>query len=377
MASFTSYSTKKGKRWRVDYYDTNHIKHTKRGFTTKSDAQHWHAQYIVDFERTGYNQNDKITYAKVYERYFIEDFKRSHRDSTSLKTMGYFKHYILPSFGNSPISKITSEMCQKAVYQWAERFKYVNKIGQYAAQIFKIAIKHHLIHENPMRPEMITYPRRKPTDPPKGYDSKTAQLFQAALIDMYKEEKPCAFTFIWLLLHTGLRKGEVLALQWQDINYENHYIRVRKGATRNLQNKLVVGSTKNESSKRKVPVDPETLQILKRWESIARAELSLNSRVQWQGQSQLLFTNPEGGVMNPSRPNKWINNLTQKYQLPHVTPHELRHTYGTLLIEINKPVTEVAALLGHSSVETTMKNYIDIHSATSSNAANDLADFLR
>lgn len=376
MASFTSYSTKKGKRWKVRFYDTNHIQRTKRGFETKTAAQHWYAAYTVDFDRTGFNQNEKITYAEVYERYFIDDFKRSHAESTALKTIGYFNHYILPSLGSSPISKITPRTCQKAVNQWAERFKYVNKIGQYAAQIFGIAIKYHFIHENPMGPEMITYPRQRTTDSPKGYDGKTAQRFQAAFIDMYKEENPRAFTFIWLLLHTGLRKGEMLALRWQDINYENHYINVRNAATRNLQNRLVIGPTKNKSSKRKVPVDQETLQILKRWERIARAELSLNPRVQWKGQAQLLFTNSKGGIMTPSRPKKWLDNLTEKYQLPHITPHELRHTYGTLLLEANRPITEVAALMGHSSVETTMKNYIDIHSVTSSTAADSLADLL-
>ena len=80
--------------------------------------------------------------------------------------------------------------------------------------------------------------------------------------------------------------------------------------------------------------------------------------------------------MTPSRPKKWLDNLTEKYQLPHITPHELRHTYGTLLLEANRPITEVAALMGHSSVETTMKNYIDIHSVTSSTAADSLADLL-
>lgn len=68
-----------------------------------------------------------------------------------------------------------------------------------------------------------------------------------------------------------------------------------------------------------------------------------------------------------------MHQLEKDHNLLYVTPHGLRHTYGTLLLEAETPITDVSKLLGHSNVATTMQVYIDLHSVTSHQAANTLA----
>ena len=106
-------------------------------------------------------------------------YTASHEESTVVKVKQDFQNYILPSFGDKLIAKITTADCQKAVLEWSKHRKNVAKLGQYAAMIFREALAQRLTYDNPMAAGLIKYPRTQPNHRPKGF---TKSEFQLSLI---------------------------------------------------------------------------------------------------------------------------------------------------------------------------------------------------
>lgn len=371
MAFYQKYQLKNGQiKWLVMYRDSLGKQHKKKGFRTKKEAQLYAANIKVERAR-GREVTHKLTYQEVYEQFFIVPYTASHEESTVVKVKQDFQNYILPSFGDKLIAKITTADCQKAVLEWSKHRKNVAKLGQYAAMIFREALAQRLTYDNPMAAGLIKYPRTQPNHRPKGFTKSEFQIFVKALQNEYQEQLPRAFTFLWLLAFTGCRKQEISALEWKDVNLDRGYIYIHQAVKRDLQNHLMIGKTKNRSSVRYIPIDNKTIAILKTWQHRQHLENAILGLP--NNHHQLLFTNNKGGFLTPSMPGKWLIQLEKAYDLPHVTPHGLRHTYGTLLLEAGTPITDVSKLLGHSSISTTMQVYIDLHPVTNHKAVNTLA----
>ena len=373
MAFYKKYKLTSGSsKWLVMYRDPNGKQHKKKGFKTKSEASLFYANEALKFAQHGYTSNSSVTYREVYEKYFIGPYTASHEESTVVKVKTDFRLHILPVLGNYPISKITTADCQKAVNTWSHSRKNVAKVAQYAAMIFKEAIVQRFIYENPMSQGLIKYPRMDNKKSVKGFDQDEFKQFIIALKSEYRNKLPRAFAFLWLTAFTGCRKQEVSALEWGNVNLDDGYIYIHQAVKRNLNNGLMIGSTKNKSSIRYIPIDNKTIEVLEEWKTIQKQELAAQ-QLPFKGNHQLLFTNRNGGLLTPSKPGLWLKRLEHKYNLPNVTPHGLRHTYGTLLLISGTPITEVSSLMGHSSIETTMKVYIDLHPVKDHSSVNRLA----
>lgn len=89
----------------------------------------------------------------------------------------------------------------------------------------------------------------------------------------YESTNYKAFAFLFILSHTGLRKGELLALTWNDIDLKGGFLHIERGVTRDTENKLIIGGTKTDYSVRDVPIGPETIKVLKKWRSEQYQEL--------------------------------------------------------------------------------------------------------
>ena len=89
----------------------------------------------------------------------------------------------------------------------------------------------------------------------------------------YESTNYKAFAFLFILSHTGLRKGELLALTWNDIDLKGGFLHIKRGVTRDTKNNLIIGGTKNIYSVRDVPIGPETIKVLEKWRSEQYQEL--------------------------------------------------------------------------------------------------------
>ena len=186
----------------------------------------------------------------------------------------------------------------------------------------------------------------------------------------------------YLAIYTGLRKGELLALTWDDIQFPCDMIQVSKSVTI-VKGKQVCKAPKTKTSNRTVSI-PHFLT--ERLAQLQQAQLEFQSQVgdYWQG-GNWLFTQENGKMMNYSTPYQALQDTITRYnkdtpldqQLPHIPFHGLRHTSATLLIASQQDVRTVSQRMGHAQTSTTMNIYAHALQESDRKAADALETLLR
>ena len=180
-----------------------------------------------------------------------------------------------------------------------------------------------------------------------------------------------------LAIYTGLRKGELLALQWDDINFETDVVQVSKAVTI-VEGKPICKSPKTKTSYRSVSI-PHSLT--KRLSNLKQTQDEFRSQAgdYWQGDNWI-FTQDNGKMMNYSTPYQALQDTITRYnsdkpanqQLPPIPFHGLRHTSATLLIASQQDVKTVSKRLGHAQTSTTMNIYAHALQESDRKSANAL-----
>lgn len=178
-------------------------------------------------------------------------------------------------------------------------------------------------------------------------------------------------TIIPILLLTGLRIGELLALYWSDIDFENKQISVNKSVICNYQktptgeiikNGMTIANAKTKSSNRIVPVNDAVLNLLRNW-LIYRDE-----RAGWKDliikcdNINLVFPNYAGKIMNENSLYKELIDFLKANHLENCSFvfHKLRHCYATHMLDSGVDIDVISKLLGHKSITTTANVYVNV-----------------
>lgn len=226
------------------------------------------------------------------------------------------------------------------------------------SSIMETAVEWQVITDNPCN--RIQAPKAGKPDP-RYLDEVQA----AHLLELLEGQNRQYQNIIRLLLFTGLRRGEVCGLEWDDIDFENHIVNVCRSSLYIPEKGVFQDVTKNDSSTRSIKVTDTVLDILqdqRRWQ----AEQQLRVGDKWRNSSRI-FVSMMGGNIHPDSVTSWFHRFISQTDLPQISIHSLRHTNVTLQINCGVPVTTIAARLGHSSVNTT--NQIYIHAIRSANEA--------
>jgi integrase len=160
---------------------------------------------------------------------------------------------------------------------------------------------------------------------------------------------------IKILVFTGLRKGEICGLKFEDVDFDNHTINVKRNLLY-LPGKGVFEDTpKNESSIRKISVSGNIIQLL-RQHKISHMKKEIMVGDQWN-ETGYIFTAWNGSPLHPDTISAWFRKLVKYYDLPNVSIHSLRHTSATMLLMNGLPVKAVSSRLGHTNAVTTSQIY--------------------
>lgn len=175
------------------------------------------------------------------------------------------------------------------------------------------------------------------------------------LISYIEDVKPQNRTAILLLLHTGLRRGEICGLKWNDIDFDVGTIQVK----RSLQYTSGVGhyftDTKSDRSQRKIHLSDSILKELSGHKKKQDA-MKIAHPENWIDEN-FVFTSDNGSYMPPHYLSRWFSRFIKKTDLPPISIHSLRHTNATLQLMNNVPVNIVAGRLGHARPSTSTDMY--------------------
>lgn len=207
--------------------------------------------------------------------------------------------------------------------------------------LFEQAKREHIIKYNPVAG--VPRPKNKPVRTKEVIEPEDLKLILRCA-DM----EPMDFkTMVYIMAYTGCRKGEMLALTWEDIDFNNKTMQINKGVVYTKQSGTYIEDTKT-GEHRSVPLPPSLIKVLKGYDIYTKW-----SRLRQDG---LLFHDSRGAIANPSRINYRLRQFTEKYQLRDLSPHTFRHSYASILLAEGVDVVTVAEILGHG-VDVLLRTY--------------------
>lgn len=348
---------------------------TRSGFNTKREAKEALAQIQQEIRKGTFRKQAFETYRDVFELW-MEHYENTVEDSTLLKTKRIFINHILPNFGNYKIAKIDAAICQKHVNHWAKKLQRFRMVKNYAALVMKYAIKHGLIDKNPF--DLVEMPIIKSKINLDDNEEEFENFYSREKLIQFlhyleQDYNLKQFALFHLLAFSGMRKGEAFALQWKDIDFETHEIRITKAVKRGELG-LNIGTTKN-GEPRTIKADEKTMSLLKLWK-LEQAEIYKGNGFNTNSKKQLVFSNEKNVLLDPNKTTKWLTSFLQKHNLDYITTHGLRHTHCSLLFEAGATIKEVQFRLGHKDVKTTLDVYAHVTKKAKAETIDKFTNFI-
>lgn len=347
-------------KWRLVYesgrVNGKRIRHKKMFEGSEKQAQKALALFVAEVEGMVTADPNKITVAQFAERW-LKDYGEEHLKP---KTIHDYKQMlrlrVLPALGSLKMSQV-KPLHLIAFFKQLQQSKARNRSGdalsprtvhyyyRFLHSMFSKAVQWQVIKDNPLN--HVDKPK-VPRQEAKFYDEEQSRELLKAIL----RESPKYQAIIALGINTGLRRGEILGLEWSDINWETNQISVNKTSQYiSDMGGTITGTPKTYTSIRNVSVSPSVMQILKRLKSTQNRE-QLKLGTMWH-ESDRLFTTWNGSPMHPDTISSYFKKFIDKNDLPPLKFHGLRHTNITLLLSKGFSLTDVAHHAGHANAHVT------------------------
>ena len=339
------------KPWRARSSRANGRTAQNRFFTTKAEASAWLRGTGADIDAGTRIDPSKTTLAQWFQRWLEVYIRPSVRIRTYEGYADMIRLHINPALGHIPIQALTPADLQGLLNSKAEE-GYARRTLVYILSTIRPALKQAMLEGlvNRNISDAVKVPKGAVRPPAK--QALTRQEIQAIQNAIENQRLSIAFR---TLANTGMRIGEMLALTWDDIDNLNSRILIKKAITATQSQGIVIGETKTESSNRDIPVSQNLLDHLKAWKGYQTEERLAAGR-EWTDHGNIIFTMEFGTRIR----QEWLSNTLRKTAEKlniYCTPHILRHSYASLLIQGGVDPKTVQKLLGHSTPRTVMEIY--------------------
>lgn len=339
---------KKGTYWFVvsaGFYSNGKRRQIKRtGFKTKKEAESVLLQVKNELNSETFVDTSNINF-NDYITLWLKKKERTIEPSTYSRYERLIRLHILPYYKDTKLQKINSTKIQQLVDYLAYDLKFARKTCLLATTIlkdvFRQAIKENILKQNPV--EDIDLPKEK-----------ESELIVWDTVDIKKflsirnhKGKGKYYLSILIALLTGMRRGEILGLTWDQVDLDNNIIYI----TQILESdgSGLAKRTKNKKFRQVLipQIIKEELILHKRKQEISRVKNEWN----------LVFCTSNGKRVIPNTLNDVLNSMCNKFNLTRLKFHDLRHTHATMLIKENVNIKVIQDRLGHSRVSTTLDIY--------------------
>lgn len=270
-------------------------------------------------------------------------------------TVDFYRHItskIAEYFAGKPIQTIASTDIQKyliylrTTYRTKQNKPISDKTIRHhycvLTLIFSYAVEQEILLKNPM--DKVECPKlaKKPVD---AFTQEQAAEF-LSLLDSCPMDFRCMLT---LLITTGLRRGELMGLQWRDFDFDNLTIHIQRNVTYTPKSGVIVDTPKTENSVRMIPVISSVAELLTQY---YRAENA--------AKDSFLFPSDKGAKIarDPNSVTRRVKRFMKNNGLPDMSPHDLRHSCATLLLNNGADIKSVQEILGHANASTTLNFYV-------------------
>ena len=322
------------------------ISATVRG--TKKDAQRELRQLINKIEAGIYIKPTKETVQAFLKRWIIEYPASNELAPKTIRTYKFLiECYILPNIGNIVLSSLTPPQVQalytKLIEQDGVSQRTALHVHRVLSQALNYAARQDLIPYNPASREKVTPPR------PKWI--KTSFLDEEQVMKLLDEAAGSRYyDFIYLALWTGMRRNEILALRWQDIDLNQGTVFVN-ASIHQVDGRLMRRATKTQRSCRTISISTSACDLFRQ----RKGQLIAQGLV--PRDSDYVFSRADGQPFHPDAVTHDFAKIIKSAGLLNIRLHDLRHTHASFLIRQGIPAKVISERLGHGGISITMDTY--------------------
>ncbi|MDE7002912.1 MAG: site-specific integrase [Oscillospiraceae bacterium] len=335
---------------------------------TQKECKEKLKQAIEENAKVDTIQAEQYTVGQWIDVWFDNYVKIKVRPSSHKTYRGYIDNHIKPSIGKIPLGKLSPLDLQKLYKKLlsggrVERIESKNKskglsaktvrnINQVISSTMDFAIDQKLITANPTDGCALPKLERR--------EMKTLPTEQLASF-LHGSKESGVFELYYIELATGLRRGELLGLKWEDIDLEEGTIQVRRQIAR-IEGEVVEAPLKTKNSYRSVSIGTDAAEILR--------------NQQKKTSSEYVFPSPTGGPISPDSVLHMLHRVLKRAGLPRIRFHDMTHTFATVALQNGVDIKTVSGMLDHYSAGFTLDTYAHVTTQAQRQATDTMANIL-
>lgn len=316
---------------------------------TKAEAQRQLRELVTNVDKGMPINTSKATVGEFLDQWMESYVRINTTPKTYYDYAGMIRRYLKPTLGRTFLKDLTPQHVQKMHADMYLQGLSARSV-QYAHKVLKQSLKHavrwNLIGRNVCELVDSPKPRRKEMKALDAADIR--RLLDASSGSTYGH-------IFYLAVYTGLRRGELLALRWCDVDLQSKTLSVNKALTSIRGKGVVASEPKTRNSRRLVSLPPSATGLLRSLKA-QRMEKYEAACVPWT-ETAYIFCNSDGGPVSPDTITHAFQRLAKELGFNDIRFHDLRHTHATLMLKQGVHPKIVSERLGHASVNITLDTY--------------------
>ena len=345
--------------------------HRKTVHGTKKDAEVELAKFVTEVQNGLVIDGKSLKFSEFTEIWKRDYGSKELAPSTYKRYCRMLETRLLPYFGHFYINKIKPTDIMKFYDLLEKDTQLVRKKGNNGSKTKKplsgkTILEHHrllraMLHRAVYWQLIVSNPAER-VQPPKAkkpkrrsYDDEQTKILLENLEKLTVEDTKYKVAII-LTIFTGVRLGELMGLEWQDVDFRNGIISINRSSQYLSDMGVFTKVPKTESSIREIAIPEFIISLLEEYKLWYEDQKLIYGEL-WTN-SDRLFVQADGKPMHPSSISKWFVKYVGTIGLPVINFHGLRHTNASLLVAQNIDIAVISARLGHAQISTTLDFYV-------------------
>jgi integrase len=345
-----NYGYQEGKLNRKTYYGSTRVE-----VATKLNT-------AINDKNKGLPSLDEKQTLEQYLKAWLKDVAKPRVRPRTFESYSCFVDYhIIPALGKKVLTKLTPQHVQQLLNEKsqsglaAETVRHIHSTLRCA---LNDAVRWGMLHRN------VASLASPPKLEKREFQVFTNEQLNGLLSAISNDRLESIF---WIAIYLGLRRGEILALRWRDIDFDSQTLQVC-GTLQRIAGSLQISETKTASSKRSLHM-PDTLIEKLKAHRIHQYEDRLKAGLMWQ-ETGLVFVTKFGSPLEPRNLLRKFHGILKNAKMPKIRFHDLRHSCATLYLANGVSIRTIMDVLGHSKISQTMNTYAHVLPETKRDAIN-------
>lgn len=331
----------------------------EEGMTKKQIEKELNRQAVMFEENCSKGFQHKAVKFETFCEEWFEEYAKPNLRNTTYERMLTLRTRVYGAIGHLRMDKINPRQIQSFVSSLSKEganirtgkplaVKTIRHYLSFISDVFSYGVRMGVVDNNPC--SKVTAP--------KG-EIKEKQIYTPdevrRILELLEDEPEHYKVFFNLAVYSGFRRGELLGLEWKDIDWENCTINVRRTSCYTPSKGMYTDTTKTARSKRTIKFPMAIMEMLRAYKA-TQYDQSLAFGDHWVD-SDRIFIKCNGEPMFIAQPFTWFRRFCKRHDIPFYGVHCFRHTFASLLVNQGVDIVTVSGAMGHSTVSTTSNIY--------------------